>query len=284
VDHLNDAGVRTPDDCEVSMRTIKKEMRLTWGGACLATALVLAGCGGSDADVQPTPTPAVSLTDLVLLMHFEEGGWSGASGEVVDSSGLGNNGTAVGGARIRAEGKFGRAGWFDASTGVRVEDTAYLHPTNQLTVSAWVRPSSSGAGAWRGIVAKRVNYTEKAAYTLYLDQDGKPAVDIDTEDNRAAVTTPLATEVWSHVALVYDGRLPQSSRVTVYVNGQVAGTLVESSSSIRAFDSPLWIGCLPLGQAAQGFQGLVDEVAIWHRALSLDEIHSLATATAPLSK
>ncbi len=266
------------------MRAIKREMRLIRGAACLATALLLAGCGGSDGEAQPTPTPIVSSTDLVLLMHFEEAGWTGATGEVVDSSGLGNNGTAVGGARVVAEGKFGRAGQFDEGTGVRIGDVAALRPTSQLTVSAWIRPASTGANTYRGIVAKRVNYLEKAAYALWLDQDGRPGVDIDTENDRSTAGSPLALDAWSHVALVYDGRQAQSARITVYVNGVLTATVAESSSSIQSFDAPLWIGCLPLGRAEQSLKGLVDEVAIWHRALSGDEIRTLASATAPLTR
>jgi hypothetical protein len=265
------------------MRQIAKLMSTTVCGACLAGSLAVVGCGGTDDIAQPTPTPTVSLANLVLLMHFEEAGWSGAAGEVVDSSGLANNGTAVGGARIVAEGKFGRAGSFDTYTGVRIADTAYLRPTDQLTVSAWVNPTA-GVNDYRGIVAKRVQYGEKNAYTLHLFTDGKPEVDVDTEDDRATVPVVVPAGVWSHLALVYDGRLASAARVSVYLNGQLAGTLAERSASIQPFDSPLWIGCLPQVEPAYGFRGLIDEVAIWHRALSTQEIQLLTNATTPLAK
>jgi hypothetical protein len=43
------------------------------------------------------------------------------------------------------------------------------------------------------------------------------------------------------------------------------------------------VGCLPLDAPAQGFVGLLDEVAVWHRALSASEIAALANATGPIA-
>ena len=54
--------------------------------------------------------------------------------------------------------------------------------------------------------------------------------------------------------------------------------------AVRApFRSPLWIGCLPLGAPAQGFSGLLDEVAVWHRALSASEVAALASASGAIA-
>lgn len=183
-----------------------------------------------------------------------------------------------------AEGRFGRAGSFGVADGVRIEDSAGLHPGAQLTVSAWVSPNSAGVGTYRGVVSKRVDYGYKTAYTLHLDPEGRPAIDVDTEDDRFSGTTRLLSSLWVHLAFVYDGRLAPDARVAVYVNGTPTDTAHENAAAIQPFDSPLWIGCLPLTQPAQGLQGLVDEVAIWHRALTPDEIRLLAEATAPLPR
>jgi MSHA biogenesis protein MshQ len=267
------------------MRTPTSTMTHKLGGLCLAAALWHTGCGAaSDGLPQPTPTPSVSLADLVLLMHFDEATWNGAAGQVADSSGWGHHGTAVGGAATVPGGRFGRAGSFGVADGVRIEDNVSLHPTTQLTVSAWVSPNSAGAGTYRGVVAKRIDYGYKAAYTLHLDPESRPTVDVDTEDDRFPGATGLANGVWHHVAFVYDGRLEQSARVSVYVSGVRTSTGNERAASIQPFDSPLWIGCLPLTQPAQGFQGLIDEVAVWHRALTPDEVLLLAGASAPLPR
>jgi len=219
----------------------------------------------------------------VLLMHLDEAAWTGTPGEVVDSSGLGANGKALGGATTVAPGKFGRAGSFGPESGIQIVENVNVQVTNQLTVAAWVFPKSEGNGNWRGIVAKRVDYTVKSAYTLFLDPGNHLCADINTEDDRFCITTTVGVDQWSHVALVYNGTVDPAARVLLYINGQLAGVGSESSTSIQPFDSPLWVGCLPLSGPAQSLVGLVDEVAIWHRALGAQEVQRLAAATAPLT-
>ena len=252
-------------------------------GVCLATTLVAVGCGGTDRVVDTTPTPTVSTSGLILLLHLDEAAWTGAAAEVVDSSGFRNHGKAVGGATTVANGKFGRAGSFGATNAVQIADNTYLHPTNQLTVAAWVYPDANGSGNYRGIVAKRVDYGQKASFTLFLDPSNHLCADINTEDDRFCIPATVGVGQWSHVALVYDGTVAPAARVSLYINGQLAGVGVESSTTIQPFDSPLWIGCLPLSGPAQGLVGLVDDVAIWQRVVASQEIQTLANATGPLA-
>ena len=65
---------------------------------------------------------------------------------------------------------------------------------------------------------------------------------------------------WTHVALTYDG-----AKLRLYVNGtQVATTA--ASGAVQSSSSPLWIGGnQPYGEY---FQGLIDEVRVYNRALT----------------
>jgi hypothetical protein len=85
---------------------------------------------------------------------------------------------------------------------------------------------------------------------------------------------------WYHVAVVFDGTLPADQRVRVYVNGEIDIIAPESSTSIDAYTSNLYIGLLPNG--GDPFVGTIDEVVIWARALSQPEIDSLSSATSPM--
>jgi hypothetical protein len=87
---------------------------------------------------------------------------------------------------------------------------------------------------------------------------------------------------WYHLGLVYDGSLAAAERVRIYVNGTVVAIASENATAITPFDSPLWVGCLPLTVPDQSFAGVLDEVAIWHRALTPTEISTLAQATTPI--
>jgi hypothetical protein len=260
----------------------------------LVTLLTAAGCGGdspSTPNPNPTPTPtptaaptpapvppAVSNADLVLLMHMDEAAWTGAASEVGDTSGLAHHGTAVAGATTAA-GRFGRAGSFPGGAGcVTVPDRADLRPDDALTISLWMNPNAVGQTEL-GVIAKRISFLQDSAYALYVDTQGALGVDVDTEDNRFfSGTGVVGNGRWTHVAIVYGGGI-----VTAYVNGSPAAQSADSARALTPFRSPLWIGCLPLGAPAQGFSGLLDEVAVWHRALSASEVTALASATGPIA-
>jgi hypothetical protein len=260
--------------------------------ALLLLTILTAGCGGDspsgpNPNPSPTPTaaptpvpvsPAVSAAGLVLLMHMDEAAWSGAANEVGDTSGLAHHGTAGAGATTAA-GRFGRAGSFPGGAGcVAVPDRADLRPDDALTISLWMNPNAVGQTDL-GVIAKRLSFLQDSAYALYVDPRGALGIDVDTEDNRF-FTGPsvVANGRWTHVAVVYDGATTRA-----FVNGQPAAASAEAARTLTPFRSPLWIGCLPLGAPAQGFSGLLDEVAIWHRALSAGDVTALANASWPIA-
>ena len=198
-----------------------------------ALALLLAAACGGDSpsgpgpNPSPTPTPgggtppAVSSAGLVLLMHMDEAAWTGAANQVIDSSGSGHHGASVGSSTTNtaAGGRFGRAGSFPGGTGcVMVPDRADLRPDSALTISVWMNPNGVGAPAL-GVIAKRDNFLVNSAYAIYVDEQGRLGIDVDTEDNRFFTAPAVSNGRWTHLAIVYEGG---SSRVTAYVNGSPA--------------------------------------------------------------
>jgi MSHA biogenesis protein MshQ len=261
--------------------------RAKWSLPLMVSAVMMAGCGGGTGSPTPpvtTPPPPALTTGLVLLMHMDEASWSGLPREVVDSSGLGHHGTALTGAATVAAGKFGRGGSFGASSCVAVADAPDLRPGAQLTIAAWAFPTGLGSGRAGGIITKRIDYLSDSAYAFFFYVDDRMYVDINTEDNRFGGSPALTNGRWYHLAAVYDGSLSAANRVTVYVDGRSSGTGFEAASSITPFSSPMWVGCLAEGGTSQGFLGTLDEVAVWHRALSASEILGLATATTPIPR
>lgn len=103
---------------------------------------------------------------LVGYWKMDEASWAGTAGEVIDSSGTGNNGTRAGGATT-ATGKYGNAGIFDG-TGDYVDagSASSLQITGDITVSAWVKDTIND-GASRGIVEKmKYSLTSYAGYGI----------------------------------------------------------------------------------------------------------------------
>lgn len=260
--------------------------------APLAAVLLLSGCGGSSGPATPatptapTPTPvpmapAVSPSGLALLFHMDEAAWDGSRDQVRDTSGQGHHGTSVAGVTTVAGGRFGRAGSFPGGAGcVQIADAPDLRPDTELTVSAWLMSSGIGRGAAQGIAAKRVNYQQASAFALFVGTSDRLSVDVDTEDDRFEAGGALASGRWYHAAFVYSGA---ARAVTVYLGGAAIAAHSERASSITPFPSPMWVGCLPEGAPSQGFVGLLDEVAVWHRALSSSEVAALANATGPIA-
>lgn len=202
--------------------------------------------------------------------RFDELLWIGSAGEVRDSCGT-NHGRAINASTVDVAIR-GRAGAFDQGSCVIVPDAPTLHPTSELTMSAWLLPIGLDGAASLGVIAKRRDYQVDTEYTLSLWQGDHAYVDIDREDDRFATRRSFVNNQWSQVTVVFDGKLPAAERVRVYVDGALAEVAGEQVSVVTATTAPLHIGCLPLGQPAQSFVGAIDEVALWTRALSDDEV------------
>jgi hypothetical protein len=81
----------------------------------------------------------------------------------------------------------------------------------------------------------------------------------------------LVTGVWTHMALVYDG-----SAVTIYKDGEAVGsTVIQGPISSNPAVSA-WIGGNPPSATSKPFDGVLDDVRVYERALSPAEIWQLA--------
>lgn len=269
------------------------------GAGAAAVAGNPTGEGGGDNDGQGgAPTeggnagmapmggsgPTGLLADCVLLLHFEEASWSTQAAEVRDSSGFGNHGTAAtAGLTTTAQGKFGRAAKFDGSGGVVVPDAASLRPDVALTVTAWVNPTFIETNG-SGIVSKRRGFGSDTAFSLFLLRDADPDShlfgDVQGEESRFLSVSPFVPNSWAHVALVFDGSAAPSVRSKLYVNGELDITSADTAANIQPYTSDVVIGHLVGG--GETFTGLIDEVAVWTRALSASEIHDVFVAAGPL--
>ena len=86
---------------------------------------------------------------------------------------------------------------------------------------------------------------------------------------------PVPVDRWSNVALAYDGAV-----LRLYVNGDEVSRRPSTIGAIQTPDTPVWIGGnRPYGEH---FDGLIDEVRVYDRALSQREIAAdMATGVAP---
>ena len=201
-------------------------------------------------------------TGLVAAYGFEEG--SGLS--VADASGNGNSG-AILGAMWMPEGRFGSALSFNGiDDQVVVTDSASLDLTNGMTVSAWVYPLA--LNGWGTVVMKETS--DDLAYALYADNgSSRPAGYVKIGGSTYSVTgnSSLALNLWTHLALTYDG-----TTLRLFVDGveqdnrALTGSIEVSSQPLRIGGNTVW--------STEDFNGRLDEVRVFNRALSLGEIET----------
>jgi len=213
--------------------------------------------------------------DLVLYYFFDEG----KGNETRDLSGNKNNGTLNGGIEW-VDGKYSKALQFNGKdTYVDCGNADNLKVKKGITLAAWVYlavpPSqfhsdsriiareNSGAGApW-------------ASYALTVNGGATSMLAFEISANTADVypkskTLPLE-KTWYHVAGVYDG-----TKCDIYVDGVFENSLPETGDLVINKDIHTMVGA-DVNRKIEYFQGIIDEVIIYSRALGEDEIKILSS-------
>jgi len=191
--------------------------------------------------------------------------WWPGDNSPIDIAGS-NAGTLVGNTTY-ADGKVGEAFSFDGDGDyVSVGHDDSLNMTNAITVDAWIRPS--GTGLNNGIILMK-NYLKYGL--IWLPGTGKITFSLDIggwADHLSTSTVPVGE--WTHVAGTYDG-----SNVKIYINGSLDATHPRTGSIATS------TGNLTLGYRSgvdEYFYGLIDEVEIFNRALTANEIGAIYAA------
>lgn len=223
-------------------------------------------------DVQQVLVHVVAASDASQVLHLK---LDEAVGTVAADSNGGNSGTLVGNVAWQtAGGVLSGAAAFNGTNGyIQVPDAPSLDVTTALTLSFRFRLDSLVTNA--GLVSKRVTFSSENAFSTFIDAAGRLNVDVDTNNNRFTSNTVFATGIWHQVTLVFDGSLPSSQRVRLYVNGLLDKTAAEASASIPNSSGSLVVGSL---NGAQGpfLNGRVDDVRLHRRVLEEWEIQSVA--------
>ncbi|MFH1718232.1 MAG: LamG-like jellyroll fold domain-containing protein [Planctomycetota bacterium] len=216
--------------------------------------LVLCLAGSSFAQDDPS---------LVGWWTFDEGSGSTAA----DSSGNGNTGTLNGPVEWTADGKIGGAMKFTGPYNyVLVQNNAKLNPTRQITIAAWVNPSWTGNNR---ILQKSTEGSDNQ-YRLLKEGGNNIRFHIPPAANFEVTGNIPPNGEWTHLAATYDG-----SMIRVYFNAAVVGETAWSGT-MQTSDGPLFIGTKwSKAPAGDEFNGMMDDVRIYDRALSVSELKVL---------
>jgi hypothetical protein len=208
-----------------------------------------------------TPEPEGPSTEgLVAYYALEE--------DVLDGSGNGLDGTIIGDP-VFVEGISGMALDFNGDDYVDCGNNEVLNSINDaMTVSAWVNIRSVTA-AWMVMVNKG-----ETAWRLGVNNQTSSVHYGFTGGDRGWLQANTATELllgeWYHVAATYDTLVGAQ----VYLNGVVDATNSDLGG-VSMNEMPLLLGENPEA-AGRFFDGVLDEILIYNRALSADEVGALA--------
>ena len=148
---------------------------------------------------------------------------------------------------------------------VTIPSSSSIDLKSRMTLEAWVQPKALGTD-WRTVVLKeRPGFLNYALYAHVGGPGPSGHVFIGNQD-RYSPGNPVPPNSWTHLATTYDG-----STLRLYVNGAVA-TSMPLTGAIGSSTNPLRIGGNSIW--AEWFNGLIDEVRVYDRALTAAEIQS----------
>jgi hypothetical protein len=167
---------------------------------------------------------------------------------------------------------------FDGSNDyVRVADSPALDLTSAGTLGTWIY--SQGTSSSSGIMHKGESsaYKDEAYSLQFVSSGGSRKVRLTVRDASGKVTTldsaqTIKTNSWYHIAASWD-----SSGMKIYINGAL------SASNNKAVTAASTAGPLFIGSQLSNknfYKGVIDEAALYDRALSADEIASYYAQTA----
>ena len=259
-------------------------------GARLLALGLLAGMGGTTAAVgapAAQATPRATIPNLAAYWDFE--------GTPNDISGNGHNGTLQSGATITNT----QFAPFPGSTRslqltqsgsshVSVPDHAGLTLGGPFTIAAWIRPTNASLSNQQGFVEKHgggggyivrlsagpVTTNNPQGYddlnnTIYTSSG---AVGLGTFGD-GDVNRRIEAGQWNHVAFWYDG-----TNLRNYEEGVADAATTTSSSPPADTTAGLRIG---RDYGANGFEGQIDEVRLYTKALSTGELGVLMNGQPP---
>jgi large repetitive protein len=213
------------------------------------------------------------LDGVVGYWRLDDGAGSSAAR---DGSGRGNNGTLLGVSSASAwvPGRSGMGLAINAQGWVMVTPSVSLDAvSDRLTVAGWVYLDGPIA-EWGTLLSREIGGTIDQHYHLSLNADRRPNLFVTTATMHAIIAAPtaVAPRTWVHLAGTYDG-----TAARLYVDGTLAIS-TDITGTIAGDTTPLILG--GNGNDATGlptelFPGRIDEIMLYRRALSADEISRL---------
>jgi len=215
--------------------------------------------------------------DSIGIVNGNLVGYYSFTGNTLDSSGMDNHGQLID--ALLTEDRFGLpngAYHFDGIDDmIRVSNHPTLNFQNQITVAFWMRVEAFfdreaypiSHGNWEN--RWKISITNEGIRWTVKTTDG--IKDLDSKKK-------LALNEYTHVVCVYDG-----SRYEIYLNGILDNSSTFSGKILHT-SIDLTIGQVLPNNSNYNFEGVLDHIMIFNRALESAEIEELYQQTTTLEK
>ncbi|MHA2428754.1 MAG: LamG domain-containing protein, partial [Candidatus Hermodarchaeia archaeon] len=155
---------------------------------------------------------------------------------------------------------------------------------NALTIAAWFKADTFDHLRYKDgrIVSKAVGIRTADHYWMLssIDDSGIPRLRFrlktsGTTSTLIASSGDLEPGVWIHAAVIYDG-----STMKIYKDGVLVGDTPKSGNIDSGPTAQVWIGNNPPTDSSKPFDGMIDDVRLYDRALTEEEIQELMNYSA----
>lgn len=216
---------------------------------------------------------------LVLYMNFDNRSLLGENDTyVADISNRQNNGIVLGAASFNTSGgKYNGAFEFDGSDDyILIQNSSSLNTTSQVTVAVWVYTKSLiGSTQTEGaIFEKTIAGQSNKQYQLIADGSTWFFRIYDGGIGRSSVSTPVLLNSWHHLAGTYDG-----SKIHFYLDGSEIGSGANYVGNIDGGEGESYVGILIGAPTRFIHNGSIDELMVFNRSLSSNEIRQVYFST-----
>ena len=228
----------------------------------LITAIAILGLAvNTFGQTVPSYVPATGLV-----------GWWPFNGNANDESGNGNNGTVYG-AALSAD-RFGiPMNAYDFSDDyIEIQPIASLNGANDFTWSTWVQLGIDAANGQNYILSRGWDYAN--GFNLWANHTKSFLIVNGFYSFQEGTNSYNFVNNWKHILVSR-----QSDIIKFYIDGQldtsyVYNSPISTNNENFYFGVHKWIGQQP-GYYPYNFRGKIDDIGIWNRALSQEEISAL---------
>ena len=209
-------------------------------------------------------------------------GWWPFNGNANDESGNGNNGLAVGPTlTTNRTGESNSAYLFDGTNDyINISPAlSELNSLSEITISTWIYKDGAGLGTYFSHWIDNGQPTTPIGITQSVNSSDKFTVAM-IGGQQTSSQSSISLNNWNNITLVFNGSSQAGSRLKLYVNGVFVENMPDTNIPLRSgtVANRTYIGANAAfpdsinNAIYQYFKGKIDDMGIWNRALTAEEI------------